>query len=111
MSHTLVAARTNLDLNTLILMVLEAIYRGAGFDRALFAFVNQERTYIEGRLGLGEDVDRLVERFRFRMAGTRGPGLRRFARQAKRVGYREATSPGSWAAVLWGSIRSSSAAR
>lgn len=71
--HTLVAARSNLDLNTLILMVLEAIYRGAGFDRALFAFVNQERTYIEGRLGLGEGVDRLVERFKFRMAGTGGP--------------------------------------
>jgi len=71
--RTLVAARTNLDLNTLILMVLEAIYRGAGFDRALFAFVNLERTYIEGRLGLGDGADRLVEKFRFRMAASGGP--------------------------------------
>ncbi len=70
---TLLNSRANLDLNTLILMVLEAIYRGAGFDRVVFAFVNRERSHIEGRLGLGDGVDRLIEKFKFRMSAGGGP--------------------------------------
>ncbi len=61
------------DLNTLILMVLEAIYRGAAFERAIFAFVNQDRTRIEGRIGLGDEVNALLNRFRFRMSARGGP--------------------------------------
>lgn len=54
-------------------MVLETIYRGANFDRALFAFVNQARTGIEGRLGLGDDVNALIKKFQFRMSPGGGP--------------------------------------
>jgi hypothetical protein len=64
------------DLNTAILMVLKAVHRGAGFERVIFAFVTQDRTYIEGRLGLGDDVDSLLERFKFRMALSGGPVAR-----------------------------------
>lgn len=53
--------------------VLEAIYRGAGFERVMFAFVNQDKTHIEGRLGLGDDVDGLIEKFQYRMSKGGGP--------------------------------------
>jgi HD-like signal output (HDOD) protein len=61
------------DLNTLILKVLDAIYRGGGFDRVIFAFLNEEGTSIEGRIGVGEQVDRLIEKFKFRMSLSGGP--------------------------------------
>jgi HD-like signal output (HDOD) protein len=69
----LVESGSSLDLNTLILMVLEAIYRGAGFERVIFAFVNPERTQIEGRIGLGDGVDKLIRKFKFRMSMSGGP--------------------------------------
>jgi HD-like signal output (HDOD) protein len=64
---------SNFGLETFILTVLEAIYRGAGFDRVLFAFANPERTHIEGRMGLGDDIDALIEKFRFRLSIRGGP--------------------------------------
>jgi len=64
---------SNFDLTTFIMTVLEAIYRGVGFDRVLFGFSNQDRTHIEGRLGLGEDIDALIEQFRFRLSMSGGP--------------------------------------
>jgi hypothetical protein len=66
-------SEAELDLNTQILMVLEAIYRGAGFERVIFAFLNGDRSRIEGRLGLGDDVDELIRRFSFRMSVSGGP--------------------------------------
>ena len=64
---------SSFDLNALILKVLEAIYRGAGFDRVIFAFLNEEGTSIEGRIGVGDNVDRLIEKFKFRMSLSGGP--------------------------------------
>jgi len=69
----LVNSDSGFDLNTLILMVLEALFRGAGFGRVIFAFVNQDRTRIEGRIGLGEDADELIKQFKFRMSRGGGP--------------------------------------
>lgn len=65
---TLLNSASDLDLNTLVLMVLEAIYRGARFERVVFAFLNQLQTHIEGRLGLGDGIDSLLEKFKFRLA-------------------------------------------
>ena len=70
---SLLNSGSHLDLNTLILMVLEAVYRGARFERVLFAFVNQSGSQIEGRLGLGEGVDGLMDRFKYRMSPGGGP--------------------------------------
>lgn len=56
------------DLNALVLKVLEAIHRGAGFDRVIFAFLSEDRTSIEGRIGVGDEVDGLIEKFKFRMS-------------------------------------------
>ena len=70
---SLLDSGSSFDLNALILMVLEAIYRGTGCERVIFAFVNQDRTSIEGRIGLGDDADALIETFRFRMSMRGGP--------------------------------------
>ncbi len=53
------------DLNAVFMMILEAVYRGVGLDRALFCLVNADQTEIEARLGVGADIERLIARFRF----------------------------------------------
>jgi HD-like signal output (HDOD) protein len=72
-ARVLLDSPSEFDLNRLILKVLEAIHRGAGFDRVIFAFLSEDRTFIEGRIGIGDDVDRLIEKFKFRMSLGGGP--------------------------------------
>jgi len=69
----LLSSQSDCDLNTLILSTLETIYRGGGFDRVVFAFLNQDQTHIEGRIGLGEGASELVERFKYRVSVSGGP--------------------------------------
>ncbi len=52
-------------LNEVLLMVLEALTRGAGFDRALFCLVGADKKEVLGRMGLGENTNPLVAAFRF----------------------------------------------
>jgi HD-like signal output (HDOD) protein len=61
------------NVNAVLMMILEAVYRGAGVDRALFCLVNEGRTEVEARLGVGADVERLIARFRFRVSTGGGP--------------------------------------
>ena len=61
------------ELNDWIRKVLEAIYEGAGFDRVLFGFRSEDGRAIEGRIGVGKDVDQLVDSFQFRMSLSGGP--------------------------------------
>jgi len=61
------------DLNAVIMMVLEAIYRGAGLDRALFCLVSGDRAELRARLGVGADVEPLIEKFRFPISIRSGP--------------------------------------
>jgi HD-like signal output (HDOD) protein len=58
------------DLNQLLLMVLEGIYRGGPFDRAMFCLVNADRSVAQGRFGLGAGIDPLVAQFQFPMAAS-----------------------------------------
>lgn len=51
-------------LESVILVLLEALLRGGSFDRVVFAITNAERTMVEGRLGLGDGADQLVRRLR-----------------------------------------------
>ncbi len=53
------------DLHKVLLMVLESIYRAGPFDRVLFCLLNQAKTEIQGRFGLGASVDQVAARFRF----------------------------------------------
>lgn len=63
----------NFDLNAVIMMILEAIYRGAGLDRALFCLVNGDRTEVQARLGVGADIEPLIDKFRFPISMRSGP--------------------------------------
>ncbi len=69
----LAAAAEEPDLNHVILAVLEAILRGGRFDRVAFCLVNPEHSEIHGRIGLGEGVDELLEKFRFPLSLRGGP--------------------------------------
>jgi hypothetical protein len=62
-----------LDLNGIIMMILEAIYRGAGLDRALFCLVSGDRAHVQARLGVGADVEPLIEKFGFPISIRSGP--------------------------------------
>ncbi|MCP5120429.1 MAG: HDOD domain-containing protein [bacterium] len=64
---------TTCDLNRVLLMVMEAIYRGAPFDRVVFGLVSPDRRLVRGRLGLGEGVEPLVAGFQFPLSIRSGP--------------------------------------
>lgn len=67
----LVSSSIDLQLNSVLLMILEAIFRGGPFDRVLFCLVNAEHTHIQGRLGLG--AESLREKFSFPLSIRGGP--------------------------------------
>lgn len=61
------------DLNSVIMMILEAMYRGAGLDRALFCLVDGGRMNVQARLGVGADVEPLIDKFQFPISIRSGP--------------------------------------
>ncbi|MBL8176899.1 MAG: HDOD domain-containing protein [Bryobacterales bacterium] len=61
------------DLNELLRGVLETVQKLGPFDRALFALVDAATNTIQGRLGVGEDVDTLSRAFRFPLSLRGGP--------------------------------------
>lgn len=67
------ADRGRVDLNALVQTVLEALCRGAGFDRAAFTLVNAEHSHVQARLALGEGSEDLLERFRFPLRALNSP--------------------------------------
>ncbi|HLK63681.1 MAG TPA: HDOD domain-containing protein [Bryobacteraceae bacterium] len=64
---------SEIELNAVIAKLLDAFHRGAGFDRVIFAFLSEDGTAMEGRLGVGTDVDALISKFKFRMSLSGGP--------------------------------------
>ncbi|MCP5115694.1 MAG: HDOD domain-containing protein, partial [bacterium] len=61
------------ELTNAILMVLEAMYRGVGFDRVLFGLVAPDHSCVRGRLGLGHRIDELLELFQYPLSVRSGP--------------------------------------
>jgi HD-like signal output (HDOD) protein len=61
------------ELNAALMMILEAIYRGTGVDRVLFCLVDAGRSSIQARLGVGADVEPLIDKFRFPISIRSGP--------------------------------------
>ena len=53
------------DLNNVLTMVLETIYRGMGFTRVLFAVHNAKNKQVIARFGLGKGIDEIVPKFRY----------------------------------------------
>jgi len=60
------------DLGAITMMVMEAIYRGGGFDHVLFALLD-ETGRLKGIIGFGESIDKLVKNFNFPVTGASGP--------------------------------------
>ena len=60
-------------LDDVIVMILEAIYRGTGCDRVLFCLVDPDRSHLRARMGVGEGATELVPRFRFPASLLSGP--------------------------------------
>jgi HD-like signal output (HDOD) protein len=61
------------DLTRFLLMVLEAVYRGVGAKRVVFALRTPDHQNMVGRLGLGEDIDRYLSDFSFPLSIRSGP--------------------------------------
>jgi HD-like signal output (HDOD) protein len=61
------------DINRLMLIILETVYRGGGFHRVLFGLVTPDRSWVRGKLGLGEDIDEFLDEFSFPLSIRAGP--------------------------------------
>lgn len=61
------------DLNRVILMVLEGIFRGGPFDRVVFCMLTPDGSGVKARYGLGTGVETLLERFSFDLTPREGP--------------------------------------
>ena len=59
---TLVMNR-NGDINAVLSIVLEGIYRGIGMDRVIFALLTPDRRNLKGKYGLGWPSDSFIEEF------------------------------------------------
>ncbi len=71
--------------NDILAMILETMYRGFTFNRVLFSILNSRRMEMRGSLGLGKDIARIVEDFRFKIF--KNPDVFNFAvLQAKDIG-------------------------
>jgi len=53
------------DLNNILIMILETIYRGFGFQRVIFCLMAPDRLRMQARFGFGKDIDRLLSEFVF----------------------------------------------
>ncbi len=55
----------DINLNDILTMVLETIYRGMGFNRVLFAIHNPKNKQVLARFGLGKGIDEIIPNFRY----------------------------------------------
>ncbi|MBI5006111.1 MAG: protein kinase [Nitrosomonadales bacterium] len=55
------------NLNDVLLMVLETIYRGLGFKHAIICIRDNKVNAMVARMGLGAGVDEVIPRFRFKI--------------------------------------------
>ena len=58
------------DINDIALIALESMYRGFGFNRAVFFLMNENKKKLEARFGYGRDIEHIAKRFSFEIAGT-----------------------------------------
>jgi len=56
------------NLNDVLLMVLETMYRGLGFKRAIICIRDNKINSMVARMGLGAGVDEVIPHFRFKLA-------------------------------------------
>ncbi|MEP7347501.1 MAG: HDOD domain-containing protein, partial [Gemmatimonadaceae bacterium] len=61
------------DVHRLLMVTLEAAYRGCPLDRAIMTVMSVNRRELHGRLGFGAGIDTLLETFRFGLTPRDGP--------------------------------------
>jgi HD-like signal output (HDOD) protein len=71
-SATRIVHQGDFELTAVITSLLDAV-RAAGFDRAVFALLNEEHTIIRGRLASGGAVEDVLRRFQFPVDRVDGP--------------------------------------
>lgn len=71
--ESLLDSESKFELTNAILMILEALYRGVPFDRVLFGLVAPDHTQVAGKLGLGDGIDELVDKFQFSLSDRSTP--------------------------------------
>ncbi len=73
------------NLNDILTMILETMYRGFNFNRVLFCIMNTRKMEMRGSFGLGKDIEHVVANFRFKV--DRNPDVFNFSvLQAKDIG-------------------------
>lgn len=60
------------NLDPVLTMILETVYRGIGFDQALIFFHNPKTNAMEPRFGLGQNIQELMTKFSFPVQNTSG---------------------------------------
>jgi eukaryotic-like serine/threonine-protein kinase len=53
------------EINDVMTMILETMYRGFRFHHVVFCLLDKRRTSVTARLGFGENMDRILEEFQF----------------------------------------------
>jgi len=64
--------QADLELTPFISGLLDAV-RNSGFDRVVFGLMNENLTFIRGRLASADTIDSLLKQFQFSMDGADGP--------------------------------------
>jgi HD-like signal output (HDOD) protein len=67
------ASNPSVEISQVILMALEAIFRGGPFDRILLCLVNPSHKEIRGRLGLGKEIESIAKCFRLQLEDRNEP--------------------------------------
>jgi hypothetical protein len=62
------AMKGRYNLNDVLYMILETMYRGFGFSRVLFCLLNAVQGTMVARFGLGENIDEIIRNFHFRIS-------------------------------------------
>lgn len=81
------------NLNEILQLVLEGIYRGVGFDRVLFALMSQNRLQLVGKTSLGGGAEALRQAFIFSLDGTPGDLFNEFFRNPRAMRFGPGQTP------------------
>ncbi|MCP4599620.1 MAG: HDOD domain-containing protein [Proteobacteria bacterium] len=57
------------DLNGVMLMVIETMYRGLGFSHVIFCLNDVQKRVMRARSGFGDGVEEMIKRFQFSLRG------------------------------------------
>ena len=91
------AIATRRPIHQVIMMILEGIYEGLGFDRVVFCLVEPPRAWITARFGIGQGVEALLPLLKAPFASGTNPLALSLAHTP-----RVCSGPGDWRRTLSG---------